>query len=484
MFTLPPDFVPILMVFAPLFTRPVFEHVQLLVVGAILAPGKRTVTSALRAVGLDQEPQFQKYHRVLNRAKWSSFEAAHILLDLLIPAFAPSGPLVFSGDDTIERRWGPKIKARGIYRDAVRSTKDFVVKTSGLRWVNLMLLVRVPWSKRVWALPFFTVLAPSERYHKERNVRHKTSVQWMTQMIKCVSRWLQERDLVFVMDGGYAALELLSGANRLKKPPIIVTPLRMDAALYGWPPSEEVRLKGKTGKHRSGRKPVKGQRLPTLARILAEPELLQDRKFLDDLSIEWPKGWRTVTIRSWYNQGPRIVELLTGTALWYHDAKRLVPIRWVIVRPPENCKEKDKFCIRALLCTNLQASPEQILQWYLMRWQGEVTYEEVRAHLGVETQRQWSDKAIARTTPALFGLYSIVTLFAKALQERYPLHIGDSAWYHKKEPTFSDILAAVRRPLYQEVYSWTSVSSNNSGNNCDEISVVFERLTNMLCHAA
>ena len=173
-----------------------------MLLGAILAPGKRTVCSVLRVLGLGFETHFQNYHRVLNRARWNSREASRILLGLLLKAFAPSGPILVGLDDTIERRWGQQIQARGIDRDPVRSSRSHVVKTSGLRWLSLLLLVEIPWAGRVWALPFLTVLAPSERYHQKRHQRHKTLVDWGRQMLLQLRRWLPERPVVLVVDSG------------------------------------------------------------------------------------------------------------------------------------------------------------------------------------------------------------------------------------------------------------------------------------------
>jgi hypothetical protein len=159
--------------FAPLFSERVFRHARVLLIGAILAPGARTVSSALRAMGLDQEKRFHRYHRVLSRASWSSREASRVLLGVLLEAFVGKGPLILGIDETLERRYGKKIAARGVYRDPVRSTHETFVKSSGLRWVCVMLLVEVPWASRVWALPFLSALAPSERYAAKRGRRHK-----------------------------------------------------------------------------------------------------------------------------------------------------------------------------------------------------------------------------------------------------------------------------------------------------------------------
>ena len=196
--TLPTTMLHLLEPFVPLFSRRLWPHVQVLLEGTILAPGKRTVSGALRVMGLGQTEQFQRYHRVLNRAVWSGREVSHVLLGLLVKTFVPSSsPLVIGVDETLERRWGKKIAAKGVYRDPVRSTHERFVKSSGLRWVCLMLLVPVPWARRVWALPFLSVLAPSERYSAKRGKRHKKITDWARQMLLLVRHWWPERRKVF-----------------------------------------------------------------------------------------------------------------------------------------------------------------------------------------------------------------------------------------------------------------------------------------------
>ncbi len=176
--------------FAPLFSERVFEHVQVLVAGAILAPGKRTVGSALRATGLGGERGFHRYHRVWSRAVWSSRGASRVLLDLLAGAFVAEGePLVVGLGETLERRRGKKIQAKGIYRDPARSSHSHFLKASALRWVSVALLAEVPWASRVWALPLLSALAPSERYCRERGVRHKKITDWAWQMPLQIRRW-------------------------------------------------------------------------------------------------------------------------------------------------------------------------------------------------------------------------------------------------------------------------------------------------------
>ncbi len=173
MLTLPAELLPLIVEFAPLFSKPVWEHAQVLLVGAILAPGKRTVTACLRVMGWSQEKRSVTYHRLLNRARWSPLAASYILLRLLIMCFVPEGELVFGLDDTIERRRGEHITAKGIYRDPVRSSHSHLVKASGLRWLCCMVLTQGSWAGSTWGLPFLSVLCPSERYPSQRGRRHQ-----------------------------------------------------------------------------------------------------------------------------------------------------------------------------------------------------------------------------------------------------------------------------------------------------------------------
>ena len=193
MLTLPSAIAETIVPFAELFSERVFEKVKTLVVGAILAPGKRTVTSALRVLGKSLDLHFQNYHRVLNRDRWSPMRAARCLLSRLVETFAPEGTLVFALDETIERRRGEKISARGIYRDPVRSSHSHFVKASGLRWLCLMLVTQIPWAKRVWALPVLTVLTPSQRFYENRGRAHVPLLERATQLLRVVRRWLPER---------------------------------------------------------------------------------------------------------------------------------------------------------------------------------------------------------------------------------------------------------------------------------------------------
>jgi DDE superfamily endonuclease len=213
-------------------SRRIWSYAQVLITGAILARGQRTVTAVLRVMGLGDEKHFVNYHRVLQRAVWSRLAVSGRLLLLLIQTFAPTGPLLIGGDDTIARRWGLKIAARGIYRDPVRSSQSHFVKPSGLRGLTLMLLVPVPFAQRVWALPFLTLLAPSERYYEKKGRSHKKLTDWLRQALLHVRRWVPQRASVFVADNSYAVIDLLAAMAHLTTPITMVVRVRLDAALY------------------------------------------------------------------------------------------------------------------------------------------------------------------------------------------------------------------------------------------------------------
>jgi hypothetical protein len=449
--TLPPAMLPVLATFAPHCSRRVWPHVLVLVVGTSLAPGRRTVTAALRAMGLAQCSRVERYHRVRNRDRWSGLAVSRTLLGLLIATFAPDGPLLLGIDATVERRRGATIAAKGIDRDAVRSRHSHFVKASGLRWVCLMLRVPIPWAARTWALPVLTALAPSERSDQERGRRHKAVTAWARQLLLTVRHWWPDRPLVAVADSTYAALELLAACQSWSHPVTLITRLRLDAALDAPAPP---RRPGQRGRPRR-----KGRRLPTLAAVAADPHTT----------------WVPVTIAHWYGCGARTVAVVAATAVWYHSGLPPVALRGVLIRDPAGT-----FAAQALLCTDRAVAPEQILAWFVQRWQLEVTFEEVRRHLGVETQRQWSDRAIGRTTPALLGLFALVTLLAHPNMTTAGC-VRQASWYRKPLPTFSDALALVRQQLWQHTLSCTSV---DIADRAEVPRAVIERLTAALCYAA
>jgi hypothetical protein len=306
----PNSLVTILQPFRDGFTAPTWEHVLVLVMGAILVPGRRTVASALRVMGLGQARHFTNYHRVLNRNAWSAHALSRRLLIRLVDAFISDGePVVMGLDDSIERRWGARIKKRGIYRDPVRSSKGHFVKASGLRWLSFALLPEIRWAGRCWALPFLAILAPSQRYwetHRASKRPFKTLTDWARQGLLQTAHWLPHRRIVAVADTSFAVIELLAAVRHRVT---MITRLRLDAALCDPPPP---RPSGQRGRPR-----LVGARQPTLQQRLDNPRT----------------RWRRLRVSGWYGRGEKTLEVVSGTALWAKPGHR-VPIRYVLVRDP------------------------------------------------------------------------------------------------------------------------------------------------------
>ena len=432
--------------FLAAFTRRSRDTAAALAVGALLAIGPRTVSNCLRALGLAEHPSFTAFHRVLNRNAWSGLALARTLLRLLVDAFVPNGPIIIGLDHTLERRRGRCIKPASYFYDAVRSSADRKVSSRGLRWVNAMLLVEVPFAARIWALPVLTVLTPSRTWCECHHRRHRRVTEWARLVLLTLRRWLPDRLLVAVMDGEFAAIGLL---HALRHSMVVITRLRLDACLFD-PPS------GYDGR---GRPAKKGKRQPSLAARASDPATVWTRAVQASRTSWRSGGW---------------IDYASGTALWHHAGKPALPIRWILVRYPDGRRKTEAF-----LCTDTAASPREILDCFDRRWSIETTYEEVRAHLGVETQRQWSDQAIFRTTPLLFGLYSLVAVYVHQNAERLALSPRRAAWYPKPAATFADALARLRQHLWFELF----ITSANATDMMKTMSPDLQRLIQVACYA-
>jgi len=421
--TPPAEIIQLVSTFAVAFTAPAFAKALVLLYGTILAPGRRTVAAALRASGLPDAAHFTNYHRLLNRDQWSPWVLSKLLLALIVILCVPAdAPLLLLIDETLERRRGRQIRYKGWFYDAVRTTAAKVATSLGIRWLCLAILVPVPWSSRPWALPFMVVPALSAQIAERLHKPPRTLIDWAGLMLERVRRWQPERPILVVGDGSYAATILVQRCQRLHRPVQLVSRLRLDAQLYEPP--------GPQPKSKRGPKPQKGAKQPTLAERLAASTTV----------------WQPLTV-SWYGGVTRKIEYATGTALWHHRGHEPVPLRWVLVRCPAGTPKKEQFKPTGLFCSEPTLSAERIIQLFIARWNIEITFEELRALLGFETQRQWSDRAIERTTPCLCGIFSLVALMAMV---RYPheLPIRQTPWYPKAEATFSDALAAVRHDLW------------------------------------
>ena len=423
-----PEIISVIAVFACEFNHPTWKNIQTLLLGAILCRGARRVSNILRVMNLSQEANFGKYHRVLNRGAWDGLVLSKILLGLLIKLLPESWPILVAVDETLERRQGKKIKAKGAYRDAVRSSQSHLVTSYGLKWECMALIVPLPWCRRAWALPFLTLLAPSKKSNEQAGRHHKTSIDWTQQMVMLVSRWLNKAAWVLVGDGAYACMALAQTC--VKRNVTLLSRLRLDAQLFEFPEYLPKKL---------GRKPIKGKRIT-----------------LKNLLTDLTQPWQSLVV-NWYGGEKKTLECLSFTCLWYHAGQPPLTLCVVLVKTPGGKNEAEVF-----FSTDMTLEPVKIINYFILRWNLEVTFAETRAHLGVETQRQWSDKAIQRTTPLLMGLYSLLTLIAIEMNKIKTLVVTETtSWYDKKgELTFVDIISVVRRSIWLKRFS-------KSGNHDD-----------------
>lgn len=441
----------ILAVFAPfstIFLKPkTASKAILLLAGAILCRGGRTVCAALKILGMQGEEHFDKYHRVLSRASWNPLEGSKILLQQLMAGM--TGPLVIAVDEHIERRNGRQIKAIGCYRDAVRSSQKYLVKCFGLKWITVMVLKQYSWIPRLLALPFLTILASSEKADKKVGKKHKTTIDWTVQLVKILHRWFPALRIILSADGGFANTRLAWIC--LKYNIRLVTRLRLDARLFDFPQDY-------TGR---GRPSKKGRKLFSPKQMFKQPSL----------------KWTEAEVK-WYGGKKRKVAYVTTTCLWCAQGAEPLPIRLTLLKDLSG--EYEPIALMGVDAL-FQLTAIEMIEWFVARWNQEVTHREVRDHLGVETQRQWSDKAIARTTPVLFGLYSLIVLMADRLQTSFSLKLGNTAWYKKKHPTFADMLREVCRHLWSSRYfNWLyggddhekTLSSEQIADLIDELSEV------------
>lgn len=430
MLNLPAEILNVLALFSPLFSRPVYKNVLILFVGHVLSKGRRTIADILRTLDLKNLKNFSKFHWILSEAKWCASRAAGILLLEIIRTFSLSGEIVIPIDTTIERRKGEKIKGLGRQRDPVRSTKSRKVLTIGLQWLVASISIKLPGSLTCWSLPFFTQLIPPKqplstsrnKHDLSKKKKHKKLTKWTVQLIFQIRRWLGKgMKFVIVADVAFACYKI--GHICVKTNGALISRLRLDARVFNFPPLE---------KKRKGRPLLVGKRYPLFTDYLKDSTLV----------------WQEVEVE-WYGGGRKKLLIYTGTGLWYAFGIPPLPIRWVLIKDPNG--KSDPV---VLFSTDSTHSAEKIIEIFVSRWPLEVTFEESRRHLGVETQRQWSDKAIERTTPCLFASFSLVTLMAMRLaqEKREKIPLQQASWYQKTHITFSDCLSYVRLSILKRKY--------------------------------
>jgi len=282
------------------------------------------------------------------------------------------------------------------------------------------------------------------------NKRHRSSIDWSLMMLRKVRYWQPEREIIVVGDGAYAAARLVQYCQKEHMNMTLVSRLRLDAVLYA---EAGERPKGKRGPPAS-----KGKKQASMSARLNDESTVWSRR-----EVEWYRGEK------------RVFNTLSEQLIWHPKDEAQVKVRWVLVNDPLD-KDFEAFL---LMSSNLKLIDTQIIGYFVQRWNIEVMFEESRSHMGIETQRQWSDRAIERSTPCLFGIFSLVVVMAKRL---FPvtLPIRREAWYEKTEVTYADVLAAVRKHL------WLNFKFARSGKlgELGEIPInLFERLLSVAAYA-
>lgn len=413
---------PLLSRFGIAFTPRTFQRVLLLFTGSVLAFGRHTVTRALWAARTlaAGSGHFTDYHRVFSRARWSLWPLGRVLAAVVLELVPPGEPVVCPVDDTAVQHKGEKVYGKGRHRDHCRSTRSHTVWVWGHKWVVLAANVRFAFASRPWALPVLAALyRPAELDGAEGMRRHKTPPDLARQLVAVLVHWFPGRRFVLLGDGGYASHELARFCCRHRRHVTLVSRFHPRANLYAPPPR---RRKGQNGRPR-----VKGDKLPAPADVVAQSK---------------PKR-STV---GWYGGKRRRVEFVSGTGHWYKGGGGLVPVRWVFVHDREGTHADGYF-----YSTDPSLSPSRIITLYTGRWSVEVTFQEVRRHLGFHTPRSWTRRSVLRTAPCLLGLFTVVCLiYHRHIRGRRAEPPPPTPWYRKSEPTFADAIACVRRLLWSQ----------------------------------
>lgn len=406
---------PLLQEFTSAFTRPTYPRFVILLLAAILTTGRRTINNVLRTVGTLAPGHPSTYHRVLSRRRWSSWKLARALAGYILRHWIPEGVVNLCGDDTVDEHRGKKVYGKACHRDAVRSTHSFTAYRWGHKWVVLAILVKFPFAKRLWALPVLVALYRSKEWDQEHGRRHKTPSELMRQLLAVMIRWFPQRKFVFAGDGGFGTHALSRFTQGHGSRLTLVSRFYPDANLYAPPPP----VRGK----RNGRPRKKGRKLPT-------PEVVVEKS---------PRIRLTV---AWYGGGARRIEIVSGVGHWYKNGEGLVLVRWVFVHDLTGTHRDDYF-----FTTDVGMAPKTIVETFTRRWSIETTFQEMRADLGLETTRGWSEKTVLRAAPGLFGLFCVVALLYARLPAKQT-RTDFLAWPGKTDRTFSDAMAAVRRWLW------------------------------------
>jgi hypothetical protein len=409
--------------FQGVFGQPTYQRLLVLLVGAIVVNGRRTVSRVLWAVRSLSAGHASNYHRVFSRAPWLPRCAGRVLAAIVLEWVPKDQPVVIVVDDTTEQHRGDHVYGKACHRDAVRSSRSHVVHLFGLKWVVLAVNVRFAFATRPWALPVLSALYRGKELDQQEGRRHKTPIDLARGLLALMLRWFPDRRFILLGDGGYASHGLACFCQRRSKAHrdrlVLVSRFHGDAALYDPPPPRS---------GRPGRPFRKGSKLPSPRQTAQASQ-------------------RTAATVRWYNQGRREVQWVSGTGLWYtHRGGRLLPVRWVFVHDPLDPAHDEYF-----YSTDTQMGPGEMIGLYTDRWPIEVTFEELKQRLGLGSTRQYARHSVLRAAPCLFALFTLVSLiFASHASTHRQWRLPRLSSYDKKQVSFCDALICVRRLLWAQ----------------------------------
>lgn len=416
--------------FVPVLTAPTAQNLGVLLRGAVLAPGARTVTGCLLAAWPWVTKHWSAYANVLRRARLPMRRLARRLFRLILELIPEDAVIDLVIDETLVRRWGPRVVGVGMHRDAVRSSHSRNAVSPGHKWVVLSAVIRLPFVHRALALPLACVLYTTKK-HARRNRekrpyrRHRTLSELTLLLVRMVVRWAPERRFRLIGDGSYGTHDLADAFNPASRSPslrrvTLASRFKMNAAMYARPPAAY------SGR---GRPRVKGRKLRSPGEVAANRRT----------------RWSRITV-DWYGATRKEVKVCSRTGLWYRRSSRPTEVRWVVVRDPAGRRADEVF-----FTTDMAMTPQQIVETFVRRWGLETTFQETRGHLGLETLRNRCGAAVRRSVPLLLATYSVVVVwFAKHV--RTPeAHKQHRPWYTKASVTFSDMLAAARQNVLSEL---------------------------------
>lgn len=407
---------PLLLQFSFAFTDPTFARFSVLMLSAILTPGRRTISNLLRTAPVLTGGHPSSYHRVFSCRHWAPWKLGYALAYCILHYLVREDVVYLTVDDTVDEHRGKRVYGKACHRDAVRSTHSYTTYRWGHKWVVLAILVQLPWSKRPWALPVLTALYHSKEWNQKHGRRHKTPPEIARQLLCVLLWWFPERKFILAGDGGFSTHDLAALAQRHSSRMVLVGRFYPGANLYAPPPAR---------KRQGGRPRIKGRKVAAPEKVVART-----------------KKRRRVTVR-WYGGGTRRVEFVTGTGYWYKGGQGLVAVRWVFVHDLTGTHRDEYF-----FSTDRAMSAKEIIEAFVGRWAIEVTFEEMRAYLGLETTRGRKRETVLRMVPCLFALYSVVVLIYQWLPEK--ARAAGVQWVGKDTVTFSDALTCVRRWLWRE----------------------------------